>query len=102
MKDANINNSNTLADEMKVYLNMLCPLVLDRVGGEVNDIDVVAVDEDATGDRTIKPQKELPKPSHLNYIVSHDAILGLDTRAGDNRMSLRRPRDKVAAQEGVA
>lgn len=45
MKDVNINNSNTLADEMKVDLNMLCPLVLDRVGGEVNDIDVVAVDK---------------------------------------------------------
>ena len=33
---------------------MLCPLMLDGVGGEVHGADVVAVDERALGERAVK------------------------------------------------
>lgn len=57
MKDTNIINGNTLADEVEVDLNMLCLLVLGRVGGEVNDVDVVTIDEVGAGDRTKAPEE---------------------------------------------
>lgn len=55
--DTNIINGNTLADEVEVDLNMLCLLVLGRVGGEVNDVDVVTIDEGGAGDRTKAPEE---------------------------------------------
>jgi hypothetical protein len=59
MKDTNIINGNTLADEVEVDLNMLCLLVLGRVGGEVNDVDVVTIDEVGAGDRTKAPEETI-------------------------------------------
>jgi hypothetical protein len=47
MQDADITVGNTFLNEVEVDLNMLHTLVLNGVGGEVNDIDVVAVDESA-------------------------------------------------------
>ena len=38
----NNTNGNTLADEVEVDLNMLCPSVLNGVG-EVNGVDIFAV-----------------------------------------------------------
>jgi hypothetical protein len=45
MANPNITDSYPVANEVQVNLHMLCPLMLNRVGGEVHDADVVAVDE---------------------------------------------------------
>jgi hypothetical protein len=45
--DAGITNGNAFLDEVEVDLNMLHTLVLDRVGGEVDNADVVTVDKSA-------------------------------------------------------
>jgi hypothetical protein len=45
--DVDITDGNAFLDELEVDLDMLCTLVLNRVGGEVDDADVVAVDESA-------------------------------------------------------
>jgi hypothetical protein len=45
VEDTNVSNSNTLADKVKINLNMLGALVLNGVGGEVDGTDVVAVDQ---------------------------------------------------------
>jgi hypothetical protein len=44
VEDTNVPDGNTLADKLKINLNMLGVLVLNWVGGEVDDTDVVAVD----------------------------------------------------------
>jgi hypothetical protein len=44
MEDTNVPDGNTLADKVKINLNMLGALVLNRVGGEVDDADVVTID----------------------------------------------------------
>jgi hypothetical protein len=49
MKNPNITNSHSVSNEMQVNLHMLRPLMLNRVGGEVQGTDVVAVDECALG-----------------------------------------------------
>jgi hypothetical protein len=41
----NVPNSNALADKVKINLNMLGALVLNEVGGEVDGVDVVTVDQ---------------------------------------------------------
>jgi hypothetical protein len=47
VQDAYITDANTFPDEVDVDLDMLGALILNRVGGEVDDADVVTVDESA-------------------------------------------------------
>jgi hypothetical protein len=44
VEDSNVSNGNTLMDEVEINLNMLGALMLDGVNGEVDDVDIVAVD----------------------------------------------------------
>jgi hypothetical protein len=73
--------------------------MLNRVGGEVHGVDVVAVDERALGEWSVKLSQELSEPARLSHAVSNSPVLRLSTRAGDNRLSLGRPEDQVAAEE---
>jgi hypothetical protein len=41
----NIPSCNTLVDKVKINLNMLSALVLNEVGDEVDDVDIVVVDQ---------------------------------------------------------
>ena len=43
MKDANTTNGNTLLNKMEVGLNVFVALILNRVGGHVDDVDIVAI-----------------------------------------------------------
>jgi hypothetical protein len=45
MEDADLIDGNLLSDKMKINLHMLGALILNEVGGEVHDADIVAVDK---------------------------------------------------------
>jgi hypothetical protein len=47
MKDADVADGNLLRNEVEINLNVLCVLVLNGVGGEVDDANVVTVDKRA-------------------------------------------------------
>jgi hypothetical protein len=47
MEDADLTDDNLLSNEIKINLHMLHALMLNGVGGEVHDTDVVTVDESA-------------------------------------------------------
>jgi hypothetical protein len=47
----------------------------------------------------VKLSQELSEPGRLSHSVSNSPILRLSTRARDNRLSLGRPGDQVAAEE---
>jgi hypothetical protein len=55
VKNTNILNDNTLTDEVKIDLNMLHVLVLNRVDREVDNADIVVVDKCAPGERVVNP-----------------------------------------------
>jgi hypothetical protein len=98
MENPNIADSHPVTNEMQVNFHIR-PLMLNRVGGEVNGADVVAVDERALGERAVKLSQELSEPGRLSHAVSNSPILRLSTRAGDNQLSLGRLVDQVAAEE---
>jgi hypothetical protein len=54
---------------------MFGSLVLDRVSGEVNDTDVVAVDNGGSLQRTVKLLKHLPQPTSLDDTISNNLVL---------------------------
>jgi hypothetical protein len=45
VEDTNVLDDNTLADKVKINLNMFDALVLNGVGGEVDNVDIVTVDQ---------------------------------------------------------
>jgi hypothetical protein len=45
VQDAGITDDNTLPSEVEVYLDMLCTLLLNGVGGDIDGANVVTVDE---------------------------------------------------------
>jgi hypothetical protein len=47
VKDTDITDGKAFPDEVEVDLDMLCTLVLNEVGGEVDGADIVIVDESA-------------------------------------------------------
>jgi hypothetical protein len=83
VKHTDISNGVALADEVQVDLNMLCALVLDRVGGEVDDANVVAIDKSASRQQTVELLEKLTKPDRLGHVVCHGAVLGFNAGVGD-------------------
>ena len=66
MEHPNIGDGDPVAHEVQVDLHMLRPLVLDGVGGEIHDADVVAVDERALGERAVELRQELSKTARYS------------------------------------
>jgi hypothetical protein len=54
MKDANSSTSYPFTNEVEVDFDMLRVLVLDGVGGEVDDADIVAENQSARGQWTVE------------------------------------------------
>jgi hypothetical protein len=82
-----------------VELDMLRALMVDGVGGEVHATNVVTIDKCAPHQWTMQLLKQLTKPCHLGDAIGHNAVLGLGTRAGDDRLPLRGPRDETVTKE---
>ena len=59
MEYPNIADCDPVAHEVQVNLHVFRPLMLDGVGGEIHDADVVAVDERALGERAVELRQEL-------------------------------------------
>jgi hypothetical protein len=77
VQDASITDGNVFPDEVKVDLDMLCMLVLNGVGGEVDNDDFVKVDESALRQRSMELLNELPEPASFSHVVGHGATLSL-------------------------
>ena len=88
MKNVNSSTGDLFVDEVKIDLDMFRALVLDGVGGEVDDADVVAEDQGARGQRTVELLEQLAEPGRLIHAVCHGAVLGLGAGAGDDQLVL--------------
>jgi hypothetical protein len=54
VQDANIIDGHVFPHKMEVDLDMLRALVLNGVGGEIDDADVVTLDEGALCQRSVE------------------------------------------------
>jgi hypothetical protein len=73
--------------------------MLHWIGGEVDRVDVVAVDEGGTLKGAVELVEPLPQLGGLCHAVSHGAVLGLYAGAGDDGLPLGSLGDEVGAQE---
>ena len=99
MKHANVTNSNPFSHKVEINLDMLCALMLNRIGGEVDCTDIVTVDQSRLGQWAMKLLKQLTKPSSLCNSISDSPILCLSTGTRYSRLTLRRLGDQVTTQE---
>ena len=76
MQDTDIANGNALLDEVKIDLNVLSSLMLNRVGSQVDCTDVVAVHQCGAPEGSIELQKKPAEPGGLSNPIGHRAILG--------------------------
>ena len=63
MHEADITNSNTLPHEVKIDLNVLGALMLDRVGGHVDSADVVTIDQRGALRSSMELKEKLTQPN---------------------------------------
>jgi hypothetical protein len=54
MQDADITDSHTFPHKVEVDLKILHALMLNEIGGEVDDADVVTVDEGALRQQSVE------------------------------------------------
>ena len=80
MKNSKITNGNPLPDEVEINLNMLGSLMLNRVGGHVDNTDVVTVHQCSAAKRGVELQEELAQPCSFCNSISHSAVLSFSTR----------------------
>jgi hypothetical protein len=103
MEGADLTDDNLLSDEMKINLHMLRVLMLNGVGGEVHDADVVAVDENAARWWSLELMQELTQPGGLSHTIGDCTVLSFDAGTGDDSLPLGRPGDQVVPEEhGIA
>ena len=57
MENSNMTEGDTLPNKVEINLNVLCALMLDRVGGEVDNTDVVAINQGGTTKMVAKLSK---------------------------------------------
>jgi hypothetical protein len=77
--------------------------MLHGIGGEVDGVDVVAVDEGGALKGAVELVEELAHPRGLRYVVCHNAVLDLYAGAGDDGLPLGDLGDEVGTQKhGIA
>jgi hypothetical protein len=99
VQDVDITDGNTFLDEVEVDLHMLCMLVQNEVGEEVDNANVIAVDESALWQRSMELLKELSEPTSFGHAVGHGEILSLGARVGDDVLTLGGVGDEVVTEE---
>jgi hypothetical protein len=94
-----LTDCNLLLDEMKINLHMFRALMLNGVGGEVHDTDVVTLDKSAARWRSLELMPELAQPGDLSHTIGDNTILDFGAGVGDDSLSLDRLGDQVVPEE---
>jgi hypothetical protein len=85
----------------KVDLHVLRTLMLHEIGGEVDRVDVVVVDECGALEGAMELLEKLAQLRGLCDVVGHRAILGLCAGVRDDGLPIGGLGDKVGTQEHV-
>jgi hypothetical protein len=99
MEDADLTEGNLLSDEMKINLHMLRKLMLNEVGEEVHDANVIIVDESAVRWQSLELMQELAQPGGFSHTIGDGMVLDFGVGAGDDSLPLGRLGDQVVPEE---
>ena len=82
MEYPNMTEGDPLTNKMEINLNMLCPLMLYGVAGEVNNTNVITINQSGTARRVAKLHEQLAQPGGFGDTIGNSSVFGLCTRPG--------------------
>jgi hypothetical protein len=94
VKNSNVTESNLLTNEVNIQLNVLGAAMMNGVGGEVDNRDVVAEDDSSLVNRAGELGEKLTKPRTLSNCIGHSMIFSLSAGPRDGVLVLGRPGDQ--------
>jgi hypothetical protein len=74
VQNVNFSNGDLVTDKVEINLNMLSALMLNYVGYQVDDTDIVAIDKCSAGQRGVQFHEYLVKPTSLYNAISNNRI----------------------------
>ena len=98
MKNSKLAQSDLLADEVDVDLDVFHAAVVDGVGSHVDGAHIVAVDNRRKRDRDVEFLEQLAQPAALDHNVGDCTVLCFGTGARHRRLALGGPRHQVVAE----
>jgi hypothetical protein len=94
-----LTKCHSITNEVKIDLDVLGALVLNRVCGHVDDAKFVTKHDGGPRERSMKFLQELAEPSGLSDGVGDGVVLGLGAGARHGVLAFGRPRHQVIAEE---
>ena len=91
MKHTDLTQGHTIANEVKVDLDVFGSLILNWVSGHVDGADVVAEHNRGGGRWSMKLVEKLPDPTSLSNGVGNSTVLGFSTGTRNSVLPLGRP-----------
>lgn len=64
---------NFVAHKVNIYLDMLCALVLDGIGSEINGGDIVTVNKNGGRRRAVEFSEQLMEPGCFSHNISNNS-----------------------------
>ena len=88
VKNADSTKSHSFSDEVKINLNVLGTLMLNRVGRHVHGADIVAVDQCGMAQGCMQLRQQLAQPRSFGDSIGDRTILSFSTGASDRVLAL--------------
>jgi len=79
MHNADITSSHAFPHKVKINLDVLGTLMLNRIGGHVDSTDVITINQFGAAKGSVKLLNELAQPCRLSNSISHCMILSFIT-----------------------
>lgn len=103
LSSGNVYNSKLaenhfLADKMDVQFDVLSPRVMNWVGGDIHNGDVVTKNNGSLQKSAAELTKKLPQPYTVSDYVRHRTVFCLGAGARDGCLSFGRPTDEGATE----
>jgi hypothetical protein len=79
MEHPNLSQSNLLADEVNVDLDVLRATMVDRISDHIDSANIVTVHNGRKGNGRMELLEKLTKPTALGHGMGNHAVLSLST-----------------------
>jgi hypothetical protein len=99
VQNTNFPNGNLVMDEVEINLNMLHALMLNRVGRQVDDTDIVTIDKCAMRQRGVQLHEQLEKSTSLCINIGNSLVLCFCARARYRVLPFGGSGDEVVTKE---
>jgi hypothetical protein len=99
MNDAQLAEHHKFMNKVYVYFNMLCPLMMNRMVGEIHSRHIVTVDDSSLLNINIELLKKMAQPATLDHGIGNATVLCFDARTGNHSLPLTGPGHQCITEE---